>query len=86
MHRAKLRGQRPMVRGFDRQVAGLLVRVAVLNGFTALGIPVTRVAGSVRPGAGAVRPSAALCNKAVSSRRVSETIAFPLLSLLVCLA
>jgi hypothetical protein len=30
---------------FDRQVAEFDVRVAVLNGYTALGIPVTKVAG-----------------------------------------
>jgi hypothetical protein len=30
---------------FDRQVAEFQVRVAVLNGFTALGIPVTKVVG-----------------------------------------
>ena len=41
----KLLGQRLMARDFDRQVAELKVRVAVLNGFTALGIPVTTVAG-----------------------------------------
>jgi len=32
-------------RDFDRQVAEFQVRVAVLNGFTALGIPVTEVVG-----------------------------------------
>jgi hypothetical protein len=41
----KLLGQRLMVRDFDRQVAGFKVHVAVLNGFTALGIPVTEVVG-----------------------------------------
>ncbi|MFN3825861.1 MAG: hypothetical protein ACK4RN_17985, partial [Pseudorhodobacter sp.] len=30
---------------FDRQVAEFQIRVAVLNGYTALGIPVTKVAG-----------------------------------------
>ena len=39
----KLPGQRLMARDFDRQVAEFQVRVAVLNGFTALGIPVTKV-------------------------------------------
>jgi hypothetical protein len=34
-----------MARDFDRQVAEFQVRVAVLNGFTALGIPITRAAG-----------------------------------------
>ena len=42
---AKLLGQRLMARDFDRQVAQFQVRVAALNGFTALGIPVTVVAG-----------------------------------------
>ena len=37
----KLLGQRLMARDFDRQVAELQVRIAVLNGYTALGIPVT---------------------------------------------
>jgi hypothetical protein len=35
-----------MARDFDRQVAELLVRAAVLNGYTALGIPVTDNAAS----------------------------------------
>lgn len=42
---AKLLGQRLMARDFDRQVAEFQVRVAVLNGFTALGIPVTEAVG-----------------------------------------
>ena len=41
----KLLGLRLMARDFDCQVAELLVRVAVLNGFTALGIPVTEAMG-----------------------------------------
>ena len=45
MHCVKLLGQRLMTRDFDRQVAEFQVRVAVLNGFTALGIPVTKLAG-----------------------------------------
>lgn len=45
MHCVKLLGQRLMARDFDRQVAEFQVRVAVLNGFTALGIPVTKVMG-----------------------------------------
>jgi hypothetical protein len=45
MHCVKLLGQRLMARDFDRQVAEFQVRVAVLNGYTALGIPVTKVAG-----------------------------------------
>ena len=45
MHCVKLPGQRLMARDLDRQVAELQVRFAVLNGFTALGIPVTKVVG-----------------------------------------
>ena len=45
MHYMKLLGQRLMARDFDRQVAEFQVRAAVLNGFTALGIPVTKVVG-----------------------------------------
>ena len=41
----KLLGQRLMARDFDRQVAELQVRIAVLNGYTALGIPVTEAVG-----------------------------------------
>jgi hypothetical protein len=41
----KLLGQRLIARDFDRQVAEFQVRVAVLTGYTALGIPVTKVAG-----------------------------------------
>ena len=41
MHCVKLLGQRLAARDFDRQVAEFQVRVAVLNGFTALGTPVT---------------------------------------------
>ena len=45
MHCVKLLGQRLLARDFDRQVAEFQIRVAVLNGFTALGIPVTKVVG-----------------------------------------
>ena len=45
MHCVKLLGQRLAARDFDRQVAEVQVRVAVLNGFTALGTPITEVAG-----------------------------------------
>lgn len=45
MHCVKLLGQHLMARDFDRQVAEFQVRVAVMNGYTALGIPVTRVVG-----------------------------------------
>lgn len=45
MHCVKLLGQRLMARDFDRQVAELQVRIAVLNGYTTLGIPITEAVG-----------------------------------------
>ena len=45
MHCVKLLGQRLMARDFDRQVAELQVRIAVLNGYTALGTPITEAVG-----------------------------------------
>ena len=45
MHCVKLLAQRLMARDFDRQVAELQIRIAVLNGYTALGIPVTEAVG-----------------------------------------
>ncbi len=45
MHCMKLLGQRLMAREPDRQVAELQIRVAVMNSFTALGIPVTEAVG-----------------------------------------
>ena len=45
MHCVKLLGQRLTARDFDRQVAEFQIRVVVLNGFTALGIPVTEAVG-----------------------------------------
>jgi hypothetical protein len=45
MNCVKLLGQRLMSRDFDRQVAEVQIRVAVLNRFTALGIPVTVALG-----------------------------------------
>ncbi len=41
----KLLGQRLMARDFDRQVAEIQVRIAVLNDYTALGIPITEPVG-----------------------------------------
>ena len=41
MNCIKLLGQSLMARDFDRQVEEIQVRVAVLNRYTALGIPVT---------------------------------------------
>ena len=41
MNCVKLLGQKLMARDFERQVAELQVRIAILNRYTALGIPVT---------------------------------------------
>ena len=41
MNCIKLLGQPLMAKDFERQAAELQVRIAVLNGYTALGIPVT---------------------------------------------
>ena len=45
MHRVKLPGQRFVARDFDRQVAEFKVRVVAVNGFTAVGVPVTKAVG-----------------------------------------
>ena len=45
MHCVKLLGQRLMARDFDRQVAELQIRIAVRNGYIALGIPVKEAVG-----------------------------------------
>jgi hypothetical protein len=45
MHCVKLLGQRLMARDFDRQVADVQVRTAVLKGYNPLGIPVTKAVG-----------------------------------------
>ncbi|AHD03739.1 IS5 family transposase [Leisingera methylohalidivorans] len=45
MNCVKLLGQSLMARDFDRQVAEIQIRIAVLNRYTALGIPVTGAVG-----------------------------------------
>ena len=45
MHCLKLMGQSLMARDFDRQVAEIQIRIAVLNRYTALGIPITASVG-----------------------------------------
>ncbi len=45
MHCMKLLGQSQMARDFERQVAEIQIRVAVLNRYTALGIPITESVG-----------------------------------------
>ncbi|MEP3848034.1 MAG: IS5 family transposase [Paracoccaceae bacterium] len=45
MHCVKFMGQSLMARDFERQVAEIQIRIAVLNRYTALGIPVTEPVG-----------------------------------------
>ena len=45
MHCMKLLGQSLMARDFERQVAEIQIRIAVLNRYTALGIPVIEPIG-----------------------------------------
>ncbi|XOY57572.1 MAG: IS5 family transposase [Rhodobacterales bacterium] len=45
MHCVKLLGRRLSARDFDRQVAEIQIRAAILNGFTAIGIPRTVAVG-----------------------------------------
>lgn len=45
MHCLKLMGQSLMARDFDRQVAEIQIRIAVLNRYTTLGIPITEPVG-----------------------------------------
>ncbi len=45
MHSMKRLGQRLMARDFDRKVAEVQIRIAVMNGYTALGIPDTETVG-----------------------------------------
>ncbi len=45
MHCVKLLGQGLSARDFDRQVAEIQIRTAILNGFTPLGIPETVTVG-----------------------------------------
>ena len=45
MHCIKLLGQRHMARNFDQQVTEVQVRIAIMNGYTRLGIPVTEAVG-----------------------------------------
>lgn len=65
MHCIKLPGERLSAQDFDRQVAEHRLRVAVLNGFTALGTPSTEVAAEVCPGKGDAWPSGHLCKRAL---------------------
>ena len=60
----KLPGERVMSRDFDRQVAALQIRAAILNRFTALGTPITQRAGQGCQGKRPLRPSEDLRNQA----------------------
>ncbi|PIL21337.1 hypothetical protein P775_04935 [Puniceibacterium antarcticum] len=59
----KLLGQRLMALDFERQVAQVQVRIAVLNGDTARGIAVTKAVVGIPLAKGWPSPSADLCNR-----------------------
>ena len=61
-----------MSRDFDRQVAELQIRAAILNRFTALGTPLTLRAGWVCPGKGELRPSQNSRDKAPTTEKCSS--------------
>ena len=60
----KLLGERVMARDFDRQVAELQIRAAILNRFTPLGTLQTQRVGCVRSTEEKARPEFDLCNRA----------------------
>lgn len=76
----KLMGQRLMLREFDRQVAEILVRIAIVNGDTALARPATQTVGCVRLQDGETRPSADLCSRSVQMLGVILRSAAPMRS------
>jgi hypothetical protein len=45
MHCVELLGQRLLARAFGRQIAEVKVHIAFLNGYTVIGIPVTKAVG-----------------------------------------
>lgn len=63
MYCVKLPGQSLMARNFNRRVAEIQIRVAVLNKYTTLGIPDTEVVGYARRGKGEVQSAPDLSNK-----------------------
>jgi hypothetical protein len=71
MHCMKLLEQRLMARDFDRQVAEVQVRISVLNGDTALGIPDTEGVGQVCPRKGEPRSKIDLCKRAVTTTNIA---------------
>jgi hypothetical protein len=72
MHDMKLLGQRLMARNFDRQVAEVQVRIAVLNGYTACGIRVTKAVSSTCLEKGVSCPSADSWNGVGRSCRLAH--------------
>ena len=69
-------GQRLPARRFDRHVAKFQVRVAVLNGFTTLGISITEAVGWICPGEAATGPSTVSCNRAIRNEEAPLRLGF----------
>jgi len=57
MHCVKPMGQSLMARDLERQVAVVRIRIAILNSYTAIGIPITETVAWVRLGEGEARTS-----------------------------
>lgn len=72
MHRVKLMGQSLMAKDIDRQVAEIQVRIALLNRYAAIEIPITEPAGQICPGKGEVRLQPDLRNKASSNMKLGR--------------
>lgn len=66
----KLLGQRLMAQDFDRQVPEVQTRIAVLNGYAALIIPIVEAVGRILPSKVDVRSETPFC-KRVSSMRMA---------------
>jgi hypothetical protein len=60
-------GRRLIERDLDRRVAETHVGIAAPYRFTALGMPVTKAMGSVRPGKRKLRPTGHLRNRVGAS-------------------
>lgn len=74
MHCVRLLGQHLASRDFDRQVAEFQVRVAVLNGFIALDIPVTEAVDESVRGKGSLGHQAICATEPLRAVRCPFTV------------
>ncbi len=73
MNCMKLLGQKPMARDVDRQTAELQLRFAILNRFTALGIPITEPVVQAARGKGTLSLRAVRATEPLQSHQVGTT-------------